>query len=428
PASVVAPATARATEAAAPVPPPAPFVAAAATASASERAATTAAVPPPASVVAPATARATEAAAPAPPFVAAAAPATATQVLRTPKSGLYPSSTSRTLQLSRTQLFSTTSRAPRRYNTPGRFTTDETPLKTPLPTTNLNDVKSHLMTASRGESIIETFLLEDAESAKLLASFGKNDDKLDTQTLMDLRRCLHPLHDDLSNERSLKKLIEKIDKEPMYVLEVASRLSQLKENTGAFPFIDGLESQVRIVQAEQDEVLVMTDQFNQMNTYASDKTAELIEQSSHDTEVDVQKLENEKEELDRQRKEIDRKIKELRGAHKRREETLRHNNSLNTKNAGKYEKNLIERNTFVKKENARRLAIPLAWRKCDQMAVDLLKEAIELKNPVFDAGDAEREQFQKHKDDFLRFLALVKDGHESLIEDAFQVLYGESSG
>jgi len=384
----------------------APFVAAAATTSAFEGVVPPKGVPP-------------------------SAPFAATPISQTPKSEWQSSTTSRTLQLERRQLFSTASRTHRRHNTPSHSTT-QTSLKTPLPTANLQEVQTHLMTASRGESILENLYLEDAESA-----FGMNGDKWDTHRLMDLRDNFHPLFRELSNHRMFSKYLEKIESDPMFVVQMSRVVGQAEKHTGADSYIVTLNNQVKIVQNEQDEFSMRNGRINQIKNVASDKTTVLVEQSLHDTEEEVQNLIKQKEELDRERKEmnevfdrkkkdVDRKIKELRGAYEKKKETFLHNENLNTVNAGKYEKNLVERNTIVKEENARRLAIPLARRKCDKMAMELLEQAMSLQDPSYGATDDDRVKFQKQKDDFFHFLNLVEveDGDNVLIDEAFQLLYG----
>lgn len=433
---------------AAPAPPPAPFVAAAATTrSASEGVVPPKGVPPPS------------------PFVAAPTPAT--PVPLTPKSELQPSTRSRSLQLDRTQLFNTASRA-HHYSTPSRSTTNQTPFKTPLPSTNLHEVHTHLMTASRGDSIIEKMLLMDAESAESLASFGKNSDKLDAQSLMGLRSSFHPLLLQLSNQREFSRLIENMESNPMYAVSVANQLNGVKDHTGTKSFIAALESQKKIVDDEKDEVSERNAQINQIKNFASEKTSELVEQREHVTEEEVQELMKQNEELDRKRKETNekldrkrkekneeldlerkvmneeldrekvemnekldrekeenvRKIEELRGACKKKKEAFLHNEKLDTVKADKFEKTLAERYTSVQEANAYRLAIPLAQSKCDVMAMELLHKALKLQDISFGATDDDRKKFQEEKDVFFRYLTLVEERNDVLIGEAFQDLYG----
>eukprot|EP00986_Skeletonema_menzelii_P020069 scaffold30051_cov234-Skeletonema_menzelii.AAC.1 len=285
---------------------------------------------------------------------------------------------------------------------------------------NPQRMAAHIETATRGQVLFQTIAFD----AKV-ESFGDNDGKLDAPTMLGFRRAFHPMLLHQSAKREMQRLFDLLDTNDMYAVHLSSQLSLMDNSTASEKSNEELEAQVTIVKEEQVHFSKICDQLAETKNVVSSLTRQRVEKIDFEVNEDVQEHEHQIAELERQIEERKRQIVERKSEGEKQKENVLYNEQLEIDSAKELESKLIQRNITVKEENARRLALPLAFRKCEKEGPELLRRAIELKNPFVQTNAKDKNDFEKQKADYMKFLTLIEENDDSLIQEAFHILYGE---
>ena len=311
--------------------------------------------------------------------------------------------------------------------------------KTPLSILPTNEEAVHdVLTAPRGQDV----LLQSRINTDQIEGGFEEENKMSCEALLKLRKVcdsiFQKLHQPNQVEKDLAKIHNLTDETSFW--EVGNNYFKSQVQEGRKQFIEALKSEIQIVGYEKLAYSTSMAQVDHNVDAVSVSVARAVENEEHDANEEVARLNREWEEKDRRHKEEleekkrlhkeaelqhHRAVEEVRREEEGKKATLRHKVTKTKESATALKNNFTKSFEKLKKENAARLALPLAHSHIDEDAYHLVEEAFNIRKPNAYMDEKDKKAVEELEKKFFQQLTLLQPSNQqALVQRALDELYG----